>query len=343
MTAPICYPYGIPPEPGAATEVAPGILWMRMPISVPLDHVNIYAIDGRDGWTLIDSGSAALNGQAAMQTLLDGPLAGKPIARVLVTHFHPDHVGLAGWLQSAHGAELIATRTTWLLSRMLVLDVQDRPSRETLAFWRGAGMDPDVFAARKDSRPYNFADAVAPMPLGFRRIVDGETITLGDRRFTVRTGHGHAPEHATLWSDDDALVIGGDQFLPTISSNIGVYESEPEANPLADWLGSIARFMPMAHDGLLVLPGHTLPFTGLPTRLAQLADGHAVALERLRAHLAVPHVACDCFVPLFGRKVTGSVYGFAMGEAMAHLNYLLGQGAVRRWRRDDGAWLWQAI
>ncbi len=343
MTAPIRYPFDTAPAPGTATEVAPGILWMRVPLPMVLDHVNIYALDGTDGWTLIDSGIATMRGRAEMQRLLDGPLAGKPVARVLVTHHHPDHVGLAGWFQTDHGADLIATRTAWLFARMLRLDDQDRPTPETRAFWRGAGMDPDVLAARADSRPFNFADCVAPMPLGFRRITDGQAIALGDHRFTVRLGHGHAPDHATLWSDDGALVIGGDQFLPTISSNIGVYATEPAADPLGDWLDSIARFAPLARDDLLVLPGHTRPFTGLPRRLAELAAEHAASLDRLRAHLAKPQVACGCFVPIFGREITGSAYGHALVEAVAHLNHLLARGEVRRWRCDDGAWLWQSI
>lgn len=343
MTASIVYPFDTAPAPGTAIEVADGILWMRVPLPMVLDHVNIYAIDGADGWTLIDTGIGTRRGRAEMQKLLDGPLAGKSVARVLVTHHHPDHVGLAGWFQTDHGAELIATRTAWLFSRMLQLDAQDRPTPETLAFWRGAGMAPEILAERAASRPFNFADCVAPMPLGFRRIADGQRITLGHRRFTVRTGHGHAPDHATLWSDDGALVFGGDQFLPTISSNIGVYATEPEADPLGDWLDSIARFTPLARDDLLVLPGHTRPFTGLPRRLSELADEHATALDRLHAYLAAPHVACDCFVPIFGREITGGAYGHALVEALAHLNYLHARGEVRRWRRDDGAWLWQSI
>jgi glyoxylase-like metal-dependent hydrolase (beta-lactamase superfamily II) len=343
MKAAIRSPFDAAPAPGAATEVVDGILWMRLRLPMALDHVNIYAIDGTDGWTLVDTGLGTRRGKAEMQRLLDGPLAGKPVARVVITHHHPDHVGLAGWFQSEIGAELIATRTAWLFARMLRLDDQDRPTPETLAFWRGAGMDPVILAEREASRPFNYADCVAPMPLGFRRMADGQEIRLGARRFTVRLGHGHAPDHATLWSDDGALVIGGDQFLPTISSNIGVYATEPEADPLGDWLDSIDRFGPLAHEDLLVLPGHKRPFTGLPRRLTQLADGHAAALARLRRHIEEPRVACDCFAPIFGREITGSAYGHALVEAVAHLNHLHARGHVRRWRRDDGAWLWQSI
>ena len=181
------------------------------------------------------------------------------------------------------------------------------------------------------------------MPVGFRRIRDGDTVALGHRRWRVRTGGGHAPEQATLWCEDAPIVLGADQLLPSISPNIGVYATEPDADPLSDWLESCAAFAPLAHDDQLVLPGHKLPYTGLPHRLHQLAENHRGALARLRVHLARPRTACDCFVPLFKREVTGDAYGHALVEAVAHLNHLHARGAVRRWRRGDGAWLWQAI
>jgi glyoxylase-like metal-dependent hydrolase (beta-lactamase superfamily II) len=339
----IITPFPDPPDPGTAIEVADGILWMRLPLPMALDHVNIYALAGDDGWTLIDTGMGTKRGQREMQRLLDGPLAGAPVARVLVTHHHPDHVGLAGWFQADHGAELIATRTSWLFARMLWLDDQDRPTPETLAFWRGAGMDPAVLAERAARRPFNYADVVAPMPLGFRRIRDGDTVTLGHRRWRVRTGNGHAPEQVTLWCEDAPIVLGADQLLPSISPNIGVYATEPDADPLAEWLASCAAFSALARDDHLVLPGHKLPFTGLPFRLKQLAENHHGALDRLRAHLATPQVAAGCYLPIFKRQITGDAYGLALVEAVAHLNHLLARGEARRWRRHDGAWVWQSI
>ena len=128
-------------------------------------------------------------------------------------------------------------------------------------------MDADEYAARKTERPFNFADCVAPLPLGFNRMSDGDTISIGGRLWDIRMGNGHAPEHATFWSRDDNLVIGGDQLLPSISANLGVYATEPEADPVAEWLEACERFMPFARDDQLVLGGHKLPFTGLPLRL----------------------------------------------------------------------------
>ncbi len=335
----IRYPHEEPPEAGRAIEVAPGVLWMRLPLPMALDHVNIFALDEGDSWTIVDTGFDSRKGRALWADLLAGPLAGKPVGRVVVTHYHPDHIGLAGWFQ-AQGAELLTTRTSWLYARMLVLDEQAAPLPEQVAFWRGAGMPADILAGRLAERPFNFADVVTPLPLGYTRLQQGQEVTLGGRRWVVRTGDGHAPEHATFWSLDDNLVLGGDQLLPSISANIGVYPTEPDADPLAEWLASCASFEPFAQDDQLILPGHKLPFTGLPLRLRQMAENHHGALDRLRAHLVTPHTAAQCFLPVFKRDITGPAYGLALVEAVAHLNHLLHRGEVCRTMGADGAWQW---
>jgi glyoxylase-like metal-dependent hydrolase (beta-lactamase superfamily II) len=322
--------------------VAEGILWLRLPLPMALDHVNVYALADADGWTLIDTGMNSRKTRDIWETALAGPLAGKTVARVLLTHHHPDHVGLVGWFQD-RGAELLTTRTAWLYARMLTLDVQDRPSAESLQFYQRAGTSPEMLAKRANERPFNFADMVAPMPLGFTRVEEGETLTLGGRRWRVRLGQGHAPDHITLWSEVDELVIGGDQLLPGISPNIGVYPTEPEADPLTEWLEATARFVPHAREDQLVLPGHKLPFTGLPFRLQQMAENHHQALERLLGHLHEPQTAAGCFPALYKRPIGEREYGLALVEAVAHLNCLLRRGQVCRSLRADGAWLWQAV
>ncbi len=339
----IRYPFDTPPASGEAVEVAPGVLWLRLPLPTTLDHVNVYALDDGDGWTIVDTGFDTRTARGLWRGLLDGPLAGRPVQRVLVTHHHPDHVGLAGWFQKEHGAALWTSRTAWLFARMLVLDVQERATPESIAYWRAAGMDAETLERRAAERPFNFADVVAPMPLGFNRLREGDEFKAGGRRWTVRTGNGHAPEHLTLWSLDDNLVIGGDQLLPGISANLGVYATEPSADPVGEWMESCTILAEFARPDQLVLPGHKLPFTGLPVRLRQMRENHIGALERLLAHLATPRRATECFAPLFKREINSGVYGLALVEAVAHLNHLLQAGRVRRWRGDDGAWMWQAI
>jgi glyoxylase-like metal-dependent hydrolase (beta-lactamase superfamily II) len=336
-------PFAVAPEPGEATLIAEDVLWLRVPLPMALNHVNAYALRDGDGWTLIDTGLDTGKTRALWEAALAGPMAGLPVRRLIVTHHHPDHVGLAGWFQ-ARGAELIMPRTAWLMARMLTLDEQPLPSAETLAHWQGAGMEAALFETRRAERPFNFCDVVHPLPLGFTRLHDGGMIRMGGRDWDIRFGQGHAPDHATFWSRDDHLVIGGDQLLATISPNLGVYATEPGADPVGEWLESCAAFQPLARADQLVLPGHKMPFTGLPARLVQLIDNHHGALDRLREHLAgAPRSAAECFAPLFKRQIDAGTYGLALVEAVAHLNHLLCLGAVTRTRRADGAWLYHLV
>lgn len=336
----IAYPFEVAPAEGEATEIADGILWLRLPLPMALDHVNVYALDDGDGWTIIDTGLNSRRGQAIWEAIQAGPLAGRPIRRLIVTHHHPDHVGLAGWFQS-QGVELLMTRTAWLYARMLTLDEQPLPTPEALAFYRRAGVPDDILEKRAAERPFNFCDVVHPMPAGFTALTEGNVIQMAGRDWVVRLGSGHAPDHATFWSGD--LVIGGDQLLPGISANIGVYPTEPAADPLADWFAACRRFLPLATDRQLILPGHKLPFTGLPIRLGQMIENHDAALSRLLLHLQSPQTAHACLTPLFKREIQPSEHGLALVEAIAHLNHLLNKGLVDRRMGDKEEWLWQTI
>lgn len=334
--------FDLPPEEGAATEVAPGVLWMRLPLPMALDHVNVYALEEDGGWSVVDTGFDSRRGRAIWQALRDGPLAGRPVLRVIGTHHHPDHIGLAGWLM-ADGAELMMSRTAWLTARMLTLDVQERPAPESLAFWRRAGMPAALLERRASERPFNFADVVHPLPLGFTRLADGQQVTFGRRRWQVAMGHGHAPCHATFWSLDDDLVIGGDQLLPGISPNLGVYPTEPDADPVGEWLDSCTKMLALAEPRHHVLPGHKLPFTGLPARLEQLIDNHRAALDRLTVALAASsRSAADCFDILYRRPIGEGEFGLALVEAVAHVNFLVRRGVVQQVGERDGAALWGA-
>lgn len=336
----ITYPWDTPPAEGKATEIADGVLWMRLPLPMALDHVNVFALDDGDSWTVVDTGFASNRSKAIWERLLTGPLQGRPVSRLIVTHHHPDHVGSAGWF-IAKGAELLMPRTGWLMARMLTLDVQPTYPPETLAFYKRAGMSTEEYDKRSNERPFNFADCVTPLPLGYTRLIDGQTIQIGGRTWDVRMGHGHAPEHATFWSRDDNLIIGGDQLLPSISANLGVYPTEPEADPVQDWLTACEGFQPFAREDQLVLPGHKLPFTGLPLRLEQMIENHHGALDRLITHLKTPRTGGECFAPLFKRSIGRGEYGLALVEALAHLNHLHQTGVATRTMGDDGAWRWQ--
>ena len=336
------YPWSEPPAEGETQEVADGVLWLRLPLPMALDHVNVYALDEGDSWSVVDTGIWSARTVALWERLLAGPLRGKPVSRIILTHHHPDHVGMAGWLMARFGAGLTTTRTSWLMARMLILDEEEYPSDQALAFWRDAGMDPGIYAARAAARPFNFADICHPLPVGYTRLQQGDVLRAGGRDWDVHVGHGHAPEHLTLWSRAEALVLAGDQVISSISPNIGVYPTEPEADPLRDWLESCERLRLLAREDHLVLSGHKLPFRGLAFRLTQLIENHHGALRRLEAHLAEAKVASACFEPLFKRKIDEGLYGLALVEAVAHLNHLYQADRMTRRRRADGAWLWQA-
>lgn len=335
-------PFPDPPEPGAAIAIDDRLLWMRLPVPMRPDHVNLYALRDDDGWTVVDTGISTRKTRALWEDILAGPLSGAPLRRVLLTHHHPDHVGLAGWLQSEKGAELVAPRTAWLFARMLMLDEQDRPPTQTLAFWRAAGMPADEIDRRAGMRPFNYADAVWPMPLGFTGLAEGARIEMGGQGWQVRFGHGHAPDHAVLFSEDGRFVLAGDHYLRTISPNLGVYATEPEANPVADWIDSHRALLPLLTDDQLALPGHGLPFTGLPARAGQLIENHVSALDRLEAFLAEPRTSVDAFATLYKRNIGEGEYTLALVEAVAHCNALWHAGRATRTMGSDGVWRWQA-
>jgi glyoxylase-like metal-dependent hydrolase (beta-lactamase superfamily II) len=332
----LAFPFA-PPEPGEAVAAAEGVLWLRLPLPMALDHVNVYALEDDDGWTLIDAGLNWAKGRAAWDALLAGPLAGRPVTRVILTHHHPDHVGMAARFVE-QGATLWATRTAWLFARMLTLDHHDRPTPHALAFLRRAGWDAARLDAHARTEPFNFSRVVQLLPPGFRAIDDGDVLRIGARRWRVRMGGGHAPDHATLWSLDDPLVLTGDQCLPRISPNIGVYATEPEADPLSDWLKSCDRLGAEADDDMLALPGHERPFTGLRRRFAALRQGHETALARLTQRLAErPRSAVEVFPALYGRPIGDAEFGLATAEAVAHMNHLRATGAAAARVDDDSA------
>ncbi|MDO5632485.1 MAG: MBL fold metallo-hydrolase [Paracoccus sp. (in: a-proteobacteria)] len=340
----ISHPWPDPPAPGQAVQIADGVLWLRLPLPMALDHVNVFAfaddVAEGGGWTVIDTGFDTRRSRAIWETALAGPLAGRPVTRIIATHHHPDHIGLAGWFM-AQGSDLWTSRTAWLMARMLVLDEQGSPPPETLTFWRRAGMPAALLAERAGQRPFNFADTVHPLPLGYTRLTEGQRVRFGGRDWRVTMGDGHAPEHVTLWSLSDDLVIGGDQLLPGISPNLGVYPTEPQADPVGDWLAACHRLSALARPGHLVLPGHKLPFAGLPLRLTQMVQNHERALDRLASALAErPRSAAECFPALYRREIGAGEYGLALVEAVAHLNRLAVTGRAQPVGERDGAVLW---
>ncbi len=318
-------------------QLAEGVGWTRSPVPGSLNHINLWLLDDGDGIAIVDTGLNIPPAREAWEAVFAGPLAGQTATRILCTHFHPDHLGLAGWLAERFGVRLWMTRGEWLFGRMLTADVRDAPPAEAVAYWRAAGWSEDRIAEEAAKGWGRFAAMVSPIPVAMIRLQDGDALRIGARTWRVVTGSGHSPEHACLIDDAGKLMIAGDQVLPRITSNVSLSLSEPEADPLGEWLASIAKLKRLPDD-LLVLPAHGEPFTGLHARLDALAEGHAGRLDALHAYLAEPRRALDCFSILFGRQIGDNLLGLATGEAMAHLRHLEVEGRAVREVRDGVHW-----
>ena len=338
----LTYPFGPPPGSGEAVEIAPDVLWMRLAMPIALDHINVYAVRDAGGWTLVDTGLNLPGTRDEWDRLLSGPLGGDPVTRVICTHMHPDHIGLAGWLCGRFAAPLAMSRLEYVTARMLISDTGQPAPEEGAAFYRAAGWDTDQVEAYRKGYG-QFGKWVSPMPVGYTRMREGDRLSIGGRDWRVVVGEGHSPEHACLWRESDGIVLGGDQILPKISSNVSVWPTEPDADPLGEWLESLQRMKTVFPDDVLVLPSHGEPFRGVQARLGALIRGHQAALKRLQRALRTPSRTVDVFAALFARPVGDGVRGMATGESLAHLNYLLRRGRVSRSRDADGVDWWTAM
>jgi glyoxylase-like metal-dependent hydrolase (beta-lactamase superfamily II) len=326
----LTYPFGTTPEPGCAVEVSPGVLWLRMPLPMPaLNHINVWALADGTEWTLVDTGMQTPDTVASWHSAFTGPLAARKVGRVVCTHMHPDHIGMAGWLTRQHECRLWTTRLEYVTCRMLVADTGREAPADGVRFYRAAGWDEAALEYYR-ARFGGFGKAVYALPDSYRRVLDGEELRIGDHAWRGVVGHGHSPEHLCLYCRELKVLISGDQVLPRITSNVSVFPTEPEADPLTDWLDSLASIKRRVDDDVLVLPSHNEPFRGLHARLDALIEGHEDRLTRLAAELATPKRAVDVFSLLFRRRVGVEMLSMATGESVAHLNCLMHRGIAGR-------------
>ncbi len=321
----INYPFDFLPEPGSAREVAPGVLWVRMPLPFALDHINLWLLQDGSGWTVVDTG-VALDGLKDCWRKL---LPAYPLRRQIVTHWHPDHIGLAGWLQQETGAPLWITESEYLTAQMVYAQIGSFGIPPMVEMFRQHGLDPQrAEAMEKVSGTYQ--RNCSPAPLSYRRMFDGERIDVGGRTWRVMVGHGHSPEHAALYCEELKVLISGDMLLPRITTNVSARPSNPDGNPLGLFLDSISRFEPLPQD-TLVLPSHGAPFRGLHDRVAALRQHHQDRFAALLATIDHPMTAAELVPVLFSRPLDDAFQVmFAMGETMAHLKYLENSRQIAR-------------
>jgi glyoxylase-like metal-dependent hydrolase (beta-lactamase superfamily II) len=330
------------PRPGQVTELADGVFWIRMPMGGRLDHINVWILRDGGGWTVVDTGIPTDTVKQHWRAIFENHLDGLPVTRVIATHLHTDHTGLAGWITREWDCELWMSRADFYMCKVMAADGPSDVPEDAIRFYRRAGFTEERLD-RYRQRFGNFGANIAPLPAGYRRISDGQYLEIGDREWRVLIGHGHAPEHVCLYCPALKLIIGGDQLLPKITPNVSVQPSEPHANPLKDWITSCGRFRELLPPNLLVLPAHESLYEGVHERLTALIDWHEVALEKLYDLCETPQRAVDVFPALFKSEINEGSFFPATGESLAHLHCAL----ERRWltveEDEDGvAWWCQA-
>ena len=320
-----------PPEPGEIKEIAHGLLWLRLPLPFVLNHVNCWLLEDSDGWTIVDTGADKPQSRAMWESVLANNLKGKPVHRIVCTHGHPDHVGLAGWLCEKLDVPLHMTLAEWLAPQLWREQGMKPMHADEIRHYARNGVTAEHISKMQTSReaaPFRNH----PLPLSFRRIRDGDIMKFGDRSWQVLVNGGHADEHASFYASRHKTLIAGDQILSKISPVVGVFTSQPYSDPLGDYLASLQRLRTLPAD-TLVLPSHGLPFHGLHTRIDQLSDHHDARLAKLESLMTQPKSGVELAEGLFARAVAEGQLMMALAETLAHANYLIARG--RASRSDD--------
>jgi glyoxylase-like metal-dependent hydrolase (beta-lactamase superfamily II) len=341
------YPLGdaLPPH-GRCLEVAPGVKWIRMALPFALNHINLWllrdSMDGPNGpvqgWSIVDCCIHKEEAKAQWEEIFAHELEGLPVLRVIVTHMHPDHIGLAHWLCQRWKAPLWISATDYQVARFGCMGPTAFGGERAADFFAAHGLNNPDTVAQIRSRTNYFPSLVPSVPDQYTRMLDGNVIRVGAQGWRCISGYGHAPEHIALYCEALGVLIGGDMMLPRISTNVSVYEQEPESNALAQFLDSINKFLSLPQD-TLVLPSHGKPFTGMHTRVGQLHDHHRARLDEvMEACEATPCSAADILPVLFKRTLDTHQTTFAMGESIAHLHLLWLDGRLKRTLHGDGVY-----
>lgn len=333
------FPWDAPPEPGAAIEVSPGIHWIRMPLPFALDHINLWVLDDEEGVALVDSGFASTKTEDLWQSLFRSAFKDKAPRKLICTHHHPDHMGLSGWLMQTYGIPMWTTQKEWDAFHVWSRMDQAALLKTMEGFYRSGGV-PEERQRSDLERRQSMKGRTRLDPTGFETVSGDDELAVDGQSWRVIIGTGHAPELAALYATRDGVLISGDQVLPKISPNVSVMPFALDSNPLRDFLDSLAQFRQLPSD-TLVLPSHKLPFYGLHERIDTLIAHHKDRLDDALTACKVPVTAAEATTVLFPRALNDHQYFFALGETLAHLNYLWADGQVTRITQDSGTFLFE--
>ena len=341
----LTYPYAEHPAPGATVEVAAGVRWLTMPMPGSLSHINLYLLLGDDGWWVVDTGLAIADTAKWWRRIFAKELNGRPVAGVICTHMHPDHVGQAKMITDEFRCPLYMTRAEYYQARAFSISSgSHHTSWLGEEFYVRAGMPRAYMAEMAKVWGTRRATGMSmpEMPTGYHRLEHGDVLTIGSHDWRVLVGSGHSPEHACLYCAALKVLISGDQILPIITSNVSVFPTEPDANPLKVWMESHDRFLSIPDD-TLVLPAHNLPFYGVRKRLRELISHHEDRMLAIEEHCTEPAVAKDLLPVLFARKLDPRQMMMALGEAIAHLHLLMHRNRIERSLHEDGRYRFASI
>jgi glyoxylase-like metal-dependent hydrolase (beta-lactamase superfamily II) len=332
----LVFPVQEPPAPGELKEIAPGILWARIPLPFRLNHINVYLIDDGDGWAILDTGIGNDATRAVWDALVAGPLAGRRFTRLIVTHYHPDHIGLAGWLCERFELPLLTSQTSYLACLNVSLSPGALDAKPYRDFYLRHGLDAAT-TQRVATQGHGYLKMVSGLPPTFMRLVRGDTLKIGGRSFEVLTGNGHAPEQVMLYCAADKVFLAADQVLAKITPNISVWAVDPDGDPLGLYMRSLNELKAQIPADVLVLPGHQLPFYGLHTRGDELIAHHELRCAAIaEACRATPRSAAELVPVLFTRELDPHQMSFAFSEVQAHVNFMVRRGDLSWAEGTDG-------
>lgn len=334
----VVYPWADYPAPGEVTEVADGILWLSAKVPfVGLRQVNLWLLRDRDGWTMIDCGFGWAQTRDQLETTWKTALGGKPVTRLVVTHYHPDHAGNMAWISERWGGLLPHMSLAEWFAANVSMSAGYADNIKQRATWHARhGLD-EARQRLFDKEVIPYHEGVA-LPGAFKRVTEAAPVRIGGDDWQVVFGEGHSPQHVSLYCARRRILIAGDQILPQITTNVSTWPMEPEAETLASFISTCRKFQGLLDTETLVLPSHRKPFRNVQFRLRELGEHHAARLNLLLDNVAGEIAAGDVLDVLFKGTLDGHQIGFAMGEAIAHLNYLVGTGHLRRVTKPDGAW-----